>query len=153
MAVTAISTVGHQILIHEGDIGPETMRTNGTDIKPGMVVTSTGETILLKDIDIPGAADEICAGIVGLLPNHDMDTAYADGVAVPVYTPGSGAVCWGWNTANDGDKVAGAPLMHSHAGANGFTLKGELVNEYLGQAYRDTVVDATDDTPIQILLR
>ena len=152
MAITAISTVGHQILIHEGHTGPETMRTNGTDIKPGMVVTSTGETILLKDIDIPGAVDEVVAGIVGLLPNHDIDTAYADNTAVPVYTKGSGAVCWGWNTAGDGDKFVGAPLMHSHAGANGFTLAGELVNEYVGVAYVDTVVDATNDTPIQIQL-
>jgi len=150
MAVTALNTVTNQILFQSGEVGPETMRTNGVDIKPGMVVTSTGETILVKDIDIPGAIDEIVAGIVGLLPNHDIGTAYADGVAVPVYPPGCGAVVWGWNTAGDGDKFASSPLMHSHAGADGFTLAGELINEYVGRVYRDTVVDATDDTPILI---
>ena len=147
MAVTAMSTVTNQILFQSGEVGPEYYRTNGTDIKPGMCVTKTGETIQTRNIDIPGAADEVSAGIVGLLPNHVIGDAYADDVSVPVHTKGSGAVVWAWITAAEGDQVQGAPLMHSHAGANGLLLAGELVNEYIGQAYRDIDVDATDDTP------
>ena len=153
MALIALSTVTHTILIQSGEIGPEYYRTNGTDIKPGMCVTKTGETIQTRNIDIPGAADEVSAGIVGLLPDHDIDTAYADDVAVPVYTKGSGAVAWSWITAAQADQVQGAPLMHSHAGADGLLLAGELVNEYLGQAYEDTDADATDDIPIMVLLK
>lgn len=148
-----MSTVTNQILFQSGEIGPEYYRTNGTDIKPGMAVTKTGETIQTRNIDIPGAADEITAGIVGLLPNHAIGDAYADDVSVPVHTKGSGAVVWAWITAGDGDKVQGAPVMHSHAGADGLLLGGELVNEYLGQAYNDIDVDATDDTPGLILLQ
>lgn len=153
MALIALSTVTHTILFQSGKIGPEYYRTNGTDIKPGMAVTKTGETIQTRNIDIPGAADEVSAGIVGLLPDHDIDTAYADDVSVPVYTKGSGAVVWGWITAAESDQVQGAPLMHSHAGADGLLLAGELVNEYLGQAYEDTDADATDDIPIKVLLQ
>lgn len=153
MALTAMSTVTNQILFQSGEIGPEYYRTNGADIKPGMVVTKTGETIQTRNIDIPGAVDEVSAGIVGLLPDHDIDTAYADDVSVPVYTKGSGAVCWAWITAAEADQVQGAPVMHSHAGADGLLLPGELVNEYLGQAYRDINVDGTDDTPGLILLK
>lgn len=150
MALTAMSTVTKVICEQRGHIAPVDMVTTGTDLKPGMCVTSTGETIRAKAIDIPGAADEITAGIVGCNPEHDIDTAYAAGVTVKVYPPGCGAKVWGWATAGDGDKVASSPLMHSHAGADGLLLSGELVNEYLGQAAEDTVVDATDDTPILV---
>ena len=153
MALTAMSTVTNQILFQSGEVGPEYYRTNGTTIKPGMCVTKTVETIQTRNIDIPGAIDEVSAGIVGLLPDHDIDTAYADDVAVPVYTKGSGAVCWAWITAAESDQVQGAPLMHSHAGADGLLLAGELVNEYLGQAYRDVNVDGTDDTPALVWLQ
>ena len=153
MAVTAMSTVTKQILFQSGELPHDWARTNGTDIKPGMIVTKTGETITTPDIDIPGAADEISYGIVGLLEDHDIDTAYGDNVFVPLHSKGSGAVVWMWCTAGDGDKVVGAPMMHSHAGANGLGLGGELVNEYLGQAYRDGDIDATNDTPMLLLLQ
>ena len=153
MAVTAMSTVTKQILFQSGELPHDWLRTNGTDIKPGMIVTKTGETITTPDIDIPGAVDEVSVGIVGLLPNHDIDTAYGDNVFVPVHSKGSGDIVWMWMTAGESDQVQGAPIMHSHAGANGLGLPGELVNEYTGQAYRDADVDATDDTPMLLLLQ
>lgn len=153
MAITAMSTVTKQILFQSGELPHDWLRTNGNDIKPGMLVTKTGETITTPDIDIPGAVDEVVAGVVGLLIGHDIDTAYADNTFVPIHAKGSGDVVWVWCTANDGDKFQGSPLMHSHAGANGFVLAGELVNEYAGQTYRDGDIDATDDTPMLMLLQ
>lgn len=153
MALIALSTVTHTVLYESGQIGPIYYRTNGTDIKPGMVVTTSGETIQTRNIDIPGAVDENSGGIVGLLPDHDIDTAYADDVAVPVYAKGSGAIVWGWITAGENDQTQGAPMMHSHAGADGLMLAGELVNEYVGQAHEDVDADATDDIPMLVLLQ
>ena len=147
MAKTLMSTITYQILEEIGQEGPITAIVSGTDIYPGSIVTQTGETISTATIDIPGAADEITLGIVGLLPNHDIDVAYADGDVVPVYRKNSGTKAWGHITANNGDGKQGTPYMHSHAGADGFALTGELINEYLGILHKDCVVDATDDTP------
>lgn len=152
MAVTAMKTVTNQILFESGVIGPVTMQTNGVDIKPGMVVTATGETIHTRDIDIPGAADEVPFGIVGLNPDHEINDAYADNVAVPVYKVGSQAIVWGWIQANNGDKKANAPLNQTAASADGFAIAGELRNEYIGTVYEDCTVDASDDTPCLIRL-
>lgn len=148
-----MSTVTKQIKFQSGDIPHDWGKVAGTDIYPGSIVTKTGETIQTPTLDIPGAADEISYAVVGLLPNHDIDTVYTAGQMVPIHTRGSGDVVWIHATAGDGDKPEGSPLMHSHAGADGFALSGELVNEYIGQAYRGADVDATDDTPMLCLLR
>lgn len=152
MAKTLMSTVTRQILFQSGHTPHDWGKVAGTDIYPGCIVTKTGETIQTPTIDIPGAVDEVVFGVVGLLPNHDIDTVYAADTMVPIHTKGSGEVVWIWATAGDGDKVELAPLMHSHAGADGFALAGELVNEYAGLAYRGADVDATDDTPMLMQL-
>ena len=153
MAKTLMSTVAKQIKFITGDVPHAWGKVAGTDIYPGSIVTKTGETIQTPTLDIPGAVDEVVFGVVGLLPNHDIDTVYTAGTMVPVHRKGSGDVVWIHATAGDGDKVEGSPLMHSHAGADGFALGGELVNEYAGQAYRGADVDATNDTPMLMLLR
>lgn len=153
MAVTPLSTVTSEVLFQSGLFGPITVRTNGADIKPGMAVTMTGETISSLDIDIPSAADEIIAGIVGLTPNHNIDAVYADNTAVPLFLKGSCAVVWGWYKANVGDVRTGTPLIQTGAaGADGFASPGELVNEYIGLAYCDSANDAANDRPALIFL-
>ena len=149
MALTAMSTVTKEIFYDTWGQGPETVRTNGTDIKPGHALTDTGETVLLKDVDLPGAADEIFAGIAGLLPNQDIDIAYGDNIAIPMWQKSTDAIVFAWITANDGDKASGAPLQH---GGTALLVAGELVNEFAGYAYLQIDVDASNDTPALVRL-
>ena len=149
MAKTELSTVTHQVLEEIGQEGPITCIVSGADIFPGSIVTQTGETISTATIDIPGAANEVTLGIVGLLPNHDIKDAYAAGDIVEVYRRGSGTKAWGHITAGNGNGKQGTPYMHNHAGANGYALVSTDTEhlEYLGILHKDVVVDATDDTP------
>lgn len=153
MAKALMSTVTNQILFASGNTGPRWGVVAGTDIYPGSIVTMTGETIHTPTLDIPGAIDEVPIGIVGLLPNWDIDTVYVAGMIVPVHEVGTEAVVFGHIQANDGDKKAGDVLMHSHASADGYALLGELRNEYVGTVYEDCTVDATDDTVCLIWLK
>ncbi len=152
MAKVELSTITHQILEEIGREGPITCIVTGADIFPGSIVTQTGETLGTANIDIPGAADEIVLGIVGLNPNHAIGDAYTAGDVVLVYRKGSGTKAWSHIQAAETDVKQGSPLNHSAAGANGYAINGELVNEYVGIAHRDTDADATDDVPILIHL-
>jgi hypothetical protein len=97
---------------------------NSTDaIKPGHIVTTTGET--QKNVAWPGAADGISTGVVGCSPGHDIDTAYAVGEMVPVYMTGSMAVVWVRYKANAGARTAGCLIGNDGAtAANGLAIVG-----------------------------
>lgn len=153
MAKALMSTVTNQILFASGNTGPRWGVVAGTDIYPGSIVTMYGETIHTPTLDIPGAIDEPALGIVGLLPNKDIDEVYAAGDIVPVHEVGTEAVVFGHIQANNGDKKAGDPLNHSAASADGYAVAGELVTEYVGTVYEDCTVDASDDTVCLIWLK
>lgn len=144
MATTAMSTVTRQILYQHGHIGPDTYRTAAGTVFPGAAV-SVGTT-LTKDCKL-GVADGVCLGIAGLLPNHDIDTVYATGTAIPVYTVNSGAIVWARFLKNV-SAVASQPLNQSGATVTGTVSPGEGgVDEYVGVAYRDITVAGADETP------
>lgn len=154
MAKALMSTITNQILFASGNTGPRWATVTGVDIYPGSIVTMFGETIHTPSIDLPGAADEDTIGIVGLLPNKDIDEAYAAGDIVPVHEVGTEAVVFGHVKANDGNKKAGEVLQHDGAtAANGFAIGGELRKEYVGEVYEDCTVDASDDTVCLIWLK
>jgi len=100
---------------------------NSTDaVKPGHIVTATGEAAAAA-VAWPDAADDIATGVVGCAPGHDIDTAYSVGDMMPVYMTGSGAVVWVRlkNGAGAGVAVAGDLVGHDGATAvNGLAIAG-----------------------------
>ena len=144
MAVIAFSTVTRQILHTEGHTPPDTYREVGGTVFPGAAV-SVGTT-LTKDCKL-AVTNSVTLGIAGLLPDHDIDTVYAAGTAIPVYTKGCGAVVWAMFKTNV-DAVASQPLIHSATAKTGFIEPGEGgTDEYVGVAYRDIDVHGTTETP------
>lgn len=144
MVVVAFSTLTHQILYKEGHTGPDWYRTAANTVFPGASV-QVGTT-LTKDCKLT-VDDGVFLGIAGLLPDHDIDTAYATGVSIPVYTKGSGAVVWAMFKTNI-DAVASQPLVHGATAKTGMVTPGEGgIDEYAGIAYRDIVVHGTSDEP------
>lgn len=108
---------------------------NSTDaVKPGHIVTATGETVA-SAVAWPDLADDTCVGVVGNAPGHDIDTAYAVGDMMPVYMTGSGAVVWVRLKTSAGAMVAGDLLMHDGDTAiNGLAIAGtEGTYEILGR--------------------
>jgi hypothetical protein len=106
---------------------------NSTDaVKPGHIVTTTGEGD--RAVAWPDAANDVCLGVVGCAPGHDVDTAYSTGVMMPVYVKGSGAEVWVRVKTSAGAITKGAELMHDGGTAvNGLAILGtELVFEHLG---------------------
>ncbi len=144
LATTAFSTVTQRILYRHGHTGPDTYRTAAGTVFPGAAV-STGTT-LTKDCKL-GTANLIFLGIAGLLPNHDIDTVYATGTAIPVYTRNSGAIVWAQFLKNV-SAVASQPLNQGGATVTGTVTPGEGgLHEFAGVAYRDITVAAADETP------
>jgi hypothetical protein len=110
---------------------------NSTDaVKPGHIVTTTGETADTRNVAWPDAANDICFGVVGCAPGHDIDTAYSTGEMMPVYVKGSAAEVWVRVKTSAGAIKLGAELMHDGGTAvNGLAILGtELVFEHLGFA-------------------
>ena len=148
MAITALSTVTRQVLYKHGHIGPDTYRTGAAGVFPGYAVITGGTG---TKTCVVTADNAVTLGIAGLLPNHDIDTAYASGVSIPVYTVNSGAIVWGMFVQTDdagADAVSGQPLIHDGTTTPGFIMPGEGgIDEYVGVAYRDLDVAAADETP------
>ncbi len=144
MAVTAFSTVTHEILYKEGHTGPDYYKEVGGTVFPGASV-SVGTT-LTKDCKLT-VDNGVFLGIAGLLPDHDIDTVYTAGTTIPVYTKGCGAVVWAMFVTNL-DAVASQPLVHGATAKTGMVKPGEGgTDEYAGIAYRDIDSHATIDTP------
>ena len=144
MAVQAMSTRTRQILFKEGHTPPDTYREVGGTVFPGAAV-AVGTT-LTKDCKL-ATANLIFLGIAGLLPNHDIDTVYAAGTSIPIYTKGCGAVVWAQFLKNVSG-VASMPLIQSGATVTGTVSPGEGgTDEYAGVIYRDITVPAGDEIP------
>ena len=177
MATTNMSTVTRQILEKMGDeTGVITVRTNGSDIKPGHIVTKTGETINTPDVDLVGATDDITLGVVLNEPNQDIDTAYGDNESINVAVIGSGCVCWVWAQANCGDLRVGQPVYTTGSSNDGFVVPWTLTSapasdtyttaamqteldkvdlsqlQYVGRVWQDASNDASNDRPILVKL-
>ena len=78
-------------------------RANGTDIKPGLIVTTSSETF--PDIDLV-AAGEVPIGVVLERYDVDIDTAYDDDdehVPVALISENPGLGVYVFKTANAGD--------------------------------------------------
>lgn len=177
MAVTNLSTVTRKILLSGGH--PIASRSsavvNGSsELKPGMVCTSTGGTASTLDVAKPDAADDLTHGIVLCNSDQDIDTAYDDNANISVALRNSGAVCWGWMQAASGATKKGHPLVNTGASDDGFvtvytvtdvptsyneaqmqaeTDKLDAYNlAYVGLLWRDQANDASNDNPCQILL-
>jgi hypothetical protein len=106
---------------------------------PGMIVTTTDQAADSRDVVVPDAADEICTGVVGCWPGHDIETAYSAGDPVPVYMKGSLAEVWVLFVASGGAIKRGTELCHSGVTADGLAAIGaEEVFEHLGFATMDS---------------
>jgi hypothetical protein len=110
---------------------------NSTDaVKPGHIVTTTGETADTNNVAWPDAGNDICLGVVGCAPGHDIDTAYSVGDMMPVYIFGHSAEVWVRVKTSAGAIKRGLELMHDGGTAvNGLAILGtELIFEHLGYA-------------------
>ena len=112
------------ILIREGKGNYVVTMYNSTDaIKPGHIVTTTGESG--RGVCWPDAAGDIAYGVVGCAPGHDVDTAYSVGDMVPVYPRTGGAMVWVRIKTSAGAIVRGQAIMHDGATAvNGLGILG-----------------------------
>jgi len=151
MAITALSTVTNKVLIEAPSraSGIKTFSATTTTIFPGYPVTATGETD--PDVVVMGAADDMFTGIALCKPNHDIGTAYAAGDFFPVALRGSGAVCWTFLKANNGDLVLGQPVIMD-ATPTVFCVVGETVNELVGSVWEYSANDASNDRPFKVVL-
>lgn len=130
--------------------------TNGTDIKPGMVVVSDGET--WPDVD-PAIGDDADASasdakIVGVVMEKrglDIDTAFADGLGVKVALIGCGGIVWVRLKASVGAVIPGEKiyLADAEAGSCGVrqepatpTVETNAINE---KAWVGTCIDVSAD--------
>lgn len=112
---------------------------NSTDaVKPGHIVTTTGEGD--RAVAWPDAAGDNSFGVVGCAPGHDVNTAYAVGDMMPVYTRASKATVWVRAKTSLGANIAGQKLMHDGAtavsglailAADGATLFNDILGECL----------------------
>jgi hypothetical protein len=107
---------------------------NSTDaVKPGMIVTQTGEAAASL-VAWPDGANDISTGVVGCAPGHDVDTAYTVGDMMPVYMTGSMAVVWVRLVTGAAAMVAGDLVDNSGATADGLAVVGtEGLYENLGR--------------------
>ena len=69
-------------------------------------MTNTGGA--QKTVCWPAAATGVATGVAGLLPGHDIDTAYTAGDTIPVYMTGSRCVVWVRYKTSGGALVAGS---------------------------------------------
>ena len=99
-----------------------TFLTHTDAVKPGHIVTQTGGS--QKTCCWPAAAGDVSLGVVGLIPGHDVDTAYTAGDTVPVYIVGGGATVWVRMRTNAGALVAGSPVMADGGTADGLAIVG-----------------------------
>ena len=113
-----------KILIREGKGNYVVTMKNSTDaVKPGHIVTTLGEGD--RDVAWADADGDYSHGVVGCAPGHDVDTAYAVGDMMPVYTRNGGAQVWVRAKTSLGANVAGQQLMNDGATtANGLAIIG-----------------------------
>lgn len=114
---------------------------NSTDaVKPGHILTMTGETADTNNVAWPDAADDMSIGVAGCAPGHDIDTAYSVGDMLPVYVVGSGVEVWVRVKTSAGAIKRGVLLKHDGATAvNGLAILGtEGVYENLGRTTMDS---------------
>jgi hypothetical protein len=160
MATDTFSSYGNHILVYLNKAMPDAIIekvTNGTDIKPGMIVTAVGETS--PDIDTCAAGEEPL-GVVLRNPDHDIDTAYADGITVKVARIGSGCKVRVWIKANSASFVQGQPLAVNQTTATMASLWAytdnaeatDTLNFKIGLAAETHTQDASDDKIIMVWL-
>jgi len=109
-------TTPNSILVRKGKGNYCVTMYNSTDaIKPGHIVTTTGETG--RGVCWADAAGDIAYGVVGCAPGHDPNTAYSVGDMVPVYPRDGGAEVWVRIKTSAGAIIRGQPIMHDGATA------------------------------------
>jgi len=131
--------------------------TNGTDIKPGHVVTNVGESNE-EDIDLCGQT-ETPLGVVLCNPDHNIDDAYSDNTTVQVARCGSGCKVRVWYQANGGDAQKGEiVVLGSEAGkvvVYGYTdgaVNTDTLATKVGRLAEAVTNDATDDQVVEVWL-
>ena len=98
---------------------------NSTDaVKPGHIVTRTGETADTRNVAWPDGADDLPLGVVGCAPGHDIDTAYSTGDMMPVYVVGGGAEVWVLVKTSAGVIYRGLLAAEDSGTANGLAIIG-----------------------------
>ena len=131
--------------------------TNGSDIKPGHVVTNVGESNE-EDIDLC-AQTETPLGVVLCNPDQDIDTAYDDNTTVQVARCGSVCKVRVWFQANGGDanlgllvcvgSEAGIVTVWSYTDA---AVNTDTLATVVGRLAEAVTNDATDDQVVEIWL-
>ncbi|MHC4645069.1 MAG: hypothetical protein ACYTBJ_06190 [Planctomycetota bacterium] len=147
-------------------------RVNGTTLKPGMVVTATGETD--PDVFIPDGNDDVSLGIALDRADKALDTAFADNIWIDVMTTRCGGGAWGfvdddtgaiepwtalYNTGADDDGflevlvVTAAPTTYDDSTIQGIIDYLEAAeHRYVGRAATYQADQGSTDVPLKVLM-
>ena len=152
--------------------GMSSRRVNGSALKPGMIVTATGETD--PDVYIPDGNDDVSLGIALDRADLDIDTAFADNSWITVLHTRSGGGGWVfvdddtgaiepwtalYNTGADDDGfvevlvVTAAPTTYDDATVQGIIDYLESAeHRYVGRAATEQADQGSTDVPLKCLL-
>ena len=122
MAIDTFENAGINSVVWHGTPYIRNFRANGSDIKPGYLVTQVGETA--PDIDLCGyksSNNEFCLGVVLEKYGYDIDTAYTDneeGVPVAEIGPNQGLGVHVAFKESPGAIVTGVPFTYEDITGN-----------------------------------
>ena len=154
------------------EAGMESRRVNGSTLKPGMIVTATGETD--PDVFIPDGDDDVSYAVALDRADKPLDTAFDDDLWIVCLKVRSGGGAWVfvdddegaiepwtalYNTGGDDDgfvevlQVTAAPTTYDDATIQGIVDYLEShEHRYVGRAATFQGDQGSTDTPLKCLL-
>lgn len=174
MAIGTMSQYTGQIMWHppRHEAGLIPKRVNGSTLKPGMVVTSSGETD--PDVFIPDGDDDVSEGIALDRADKDIDNVFADDLWITVMQVRAGGGAWGFVDDDEGAIEPWTALYSTGADDDGFlevlqvtaapttyddaTIQGIIdyleshEHRYVGRAATPQADQGSTDVPIKVLM-
>ena len=129
--------------------GIQTVKIQGSDLYPGMVVTQTGETV--PEVVSVGTGNDVTYGVLLDDADHGLDVVYTAGDFVSCMLAGSGGACWTYLKASQASVHVGTRI-HSDAGTSIYSIIDEsMLFENVGLIieYSATVAN---DRPVKVVL-
>lgn len=160
--------MGHGHMIGSGRVA------GSSELRPGYVCTTTGNTSGTADCSKPDAADDNVWGVVMCNPNQDINEDYDDNDEFSVALRGGGHIVKCYAKADCGDLKKGDVVIADAASDNGYvipytvtdapasygetTVQTELdkidayVNSFVGYVWEDSENDGSNDRVIKVLI-
>lgn len=162
--------MGHGHMIGSGRVA------GSSELRPGYVCTTTGNTSGTADCSKPDAVDDTVWGVVMCNANQDINSDYDDNDEFQVALKGGGHIVKCYAKANCGALKKGDPVIADAGNDNGYVIpytvtsapdsdtyttsamQTELdkldafVNSFVGIVWEDSDNDASDDRVIKVLI-